>query len=163
MSMKGDDITRMNIFHETILSSAIRNHNQRKKPNSSNTELRTAKKPRPEYAEGERLDNMKEKIIGLFGAAGNIIFLIGSLFVNFLIQFAPLVALRFPFWIDLLLIIAITYIPIANIVVNVVIWIWGLVVTIQGRQDWFAIVYYIVFLINLIHVIAKASAALSKD
>ena len=106
---------------------------------------------------------MKEKIIGLFGAAGNIIFLIGSLFVNFLIQFAPLVALRFPFWIDLLLIIAITYIPIANIVVNVVIWIWGLVVTIQGRQDWFAIVYYIVFLINLIHVIVKASAALSKD
>ena len=75
----------MNIFHDTILSSAIRNHNQRKKPNSSNTELRTTKKPRPEYAEGERLDNMKEKIIGLFGAAGNIIFLIGSLFVNFLI------------------------------------------------------------------------------
>ena len=98
---------------------------------------------------------MKQKIISAFGTAGYIVFLIIQIIVGYLLQFAPIIVLGLPFFVNFLLIIAMTSIPVLNIIVNLVVWIWALVVTIGGKQDWLAVGYYVVFGINALYVICR--------
>lgn len=90
------------------------------------------------------LDIIKEKLVGLFGTFGLILY--GA--ISILLAFCPLIFLDFGLLIDILIIAVISFFPVLGAIVNAVVWIWALVVCIQGPQDIFAIVYYILFVIN---------------
>ena len=73
--------------------------------------------------------------------------------ITILFGFAPLIMLDFPFIVDFLLIAAITSLPYVGGVINLVLWIWALIVTIAGPQDVIAIVFYVFFALNALRVI----------
>lgn len=82
---------------------------------------------------------MKEKFKNIFGSFGGILFLFSRAIVSIL----PFVMIGGNFFLTLLLIFINTFVPFAS----AVFWIWGLVCAIQGVQDVWAIIYYIVFVI----------------
>lgn len=84
---------------------------------------------------------VKDFLIGTFGVVGfGIWFIIGAL-----LMFAPLVFLDISFWVSLLLIIVIMYIPIIGDITNFVIWIWAFVVVLSESIDGWSIAYFIIF------------------
>lgn len=90
------------------------------------------------------LEIIKEKLVTWFGAFGLVLYFI----VSIALAFFPLVFLNFGFLIDFLIILAISCLPLVGSLVNAVVWIWALVACIRGPQDIFAIIYYILFVIN---------------
>ena len=80
---------------------------------------------------------MKEKLLNSLGIFGVIIWWLISGFIAFL----PLAMIGGSFWLNLLLFNIIFFIPSSS----VVFWIWGLVCAINGSQDAWAIVYYVLF------------------
>lgn len=97
------------------------------------------------------MNKIKNWFFTAFGSIGIIfLYLVVTLF-----QIAPLIMLDFHFLIDFVLIIVMTYVPFLNIIVNLIIWIWALIVTIGGDQDAWAIVYYIIFALNAFSVIIR--------
>ena len=89
------------------------------------------------------LKYLKDFLVGTFGVVGfGLWFIIGAL-----TMFAPLVFLDVSFWVSLLIIIAILYIPIIGDITNLVIWIWSFVVVISEPIDGFSIAYFIIFAI----------------
>lgn len=85
------------------------------------------------------LSNLKEKIIELLGGAGYILYflLLG------IVTVVPLVMIGTNWWQSLIIIIVNQFLP----VISTVFWIWGLIKAIQGPQDVFAIIYYVLFAI----------------
>lgn len=83
------------------------------------------------------MNSIKEKLEGLLGGFGAILFLV----IRLLICVLPFVMIDSSFWLTLILLAINYFFPISSIVF----WVWGLVCTIQGTQDIFAIVYYIAF------------------
>lgn len=96
---------------------------------------------------------MKQKLISVFGSAGPIMYFVMKYFIGVVLQIAPLIILDLPLWAFLLLFLAMTSIPILSSIVNVVVWVWALVVAINGTQDWFTTVYYVLFAINALQVL----------
>lgn len=92
---------------------------------------------------------MKDKLVSALGTFGVVLWYA----IVVLITFAPLTILGFSFWIDAIIIFAITTIPFLGSIVNVVIWIWAFVVCIGGPQDVFAIIYYVLFANKAIYVL----------
>ena len=90
------------------------------------------------------LEIVKEKLVGLFGTFGLVLYFVLSV----ALAFFPFVFLNFGFWIECLVILVILWLPLIGTVVNAVIWIWALVVCIKGPQDVWTIIYYILFIIN---------------
>lgn len=82
---------------------------------------------------------MKQKLIIALGSLGFILYFLISTFVYVL----PLLVLDLSFWLFLLFLFVMQFIPISS----VVFWIWGLITTIQGQQDAWAIIYYALFAI----------------
>ena len=82
---------------------------------------------------------MKEKLMSRFGLFGGILWLI----VSSLIYVLPFVMIGGSFWLSLLLIIIAYFLPASS----VVFWVWGLVCAIQGPQDVWAIIYYVLFVV----------------
>ena len=78
---------------------------------------------------------LKNKLVSALGGAGFIVWLL----ISVLISVFPIVAIH-PHWIiSILLCFAIVIIrPLIG-----PLWIWGLVCTIIGKQDTFAIIYYV--------------------
>lgn len=85
---------------------------------------------------------MKEKLLNTLGALGVILWFI----VSALVRVLPFVMIGGSFWLTLLLIIIAYFIPTSSIVF----WSWGLVCAIQGPQDVWAIIYYVLFVILFI-------------
>lgn len=85
------------------------------------------------------MNSIKDRIIGTLGAFGFILWY----FISIVAIIAPLIILQLPVWIDLILIFALFFLPIPEFPL----WIWALVVAIQGPQDWIAITYYVLFAI----------------
>ena len=85
------------------------------------------------------MNNFKEKLLSSLGAAGGIIYYI----ILILIATLPIVMINVPFWLSTIFIIIMFFFPASS----VVFWIWGLISAICGPQDWFAIIYYIMFAI----------------
>lgn len=83
------------------------------------------------------MNSIKEKLEGLLGGFGAVLFFL----VRILISVLPFVMIGGNFFLTLLLMAINTFVPFAS----VVFWIWGLICAIQGTQDIFAIIYYIVF------------------
>ncbi len=98
----------------------------------------------------------KEKLVIWFGTFGLVVYFVLSV----ILAFIPLIFLDFRFWIEFLIIMVISCFQIIGSIVNAVIWIWALVVCIRGPQDTFAIIYYILFGINIFPFVWNAFAAL---
>ena len=101
---------------------------------------------------------MKEKLTTALGAVGFVIYYV----ISVLITFAPLAFLDFSFLIDFIIIAVITTAPFVGNIVNVVIWVWALIVCISGKQDAFSIIYYILFVLNSLNVVSKIISAFRK-
>ena len=80
---------------------------------------------------------MKDKLFGILGGFGVIAYYIISLLVSVL----PFVMIGTSFGLNLLFFGIVQFVPAAS----VVFWIWGLVAAINGVQDIFAIIYYVLF------------------
>lgn len=91
---------------------------------------------------------MKEKLTTLFGGFGLVLWFILSIFFTI----APFYFIDLSFWLILLLVYAVLYIPILGELINVAIWIWALVLCINSPQELFSIIYYILFAFNTIRV-----------
>lgn len=93
---------------------------------------------------------LKAKLITSLGSLGLILFyMIGVLFA-----IAPLVILDTPFWLTFLLVIAINVIPLIGSLIEVVLWVWALIVAIGSPQDIFVIVFYVLFAINVVRLLS---------
>ena len=79
--------------------------------------------------------SLKEKMSDTFGTVGLILYLIIGLAVPVL----PFVMINLPFWLSLIAIAFCYFVPVSS----VIFWVWGLICTIQGPQDIWAILYYI--------------------
>ncbi len=100
--------------------------------------------------------NIKEKLSSFFGAAGGIIFYVLRLFVAVL----PFIMIETGnFFISFILILINTLIP----YINPIFWIWGLISAINGPQDFWAITYYIVFVVAEIPFYISLISALVSD
>ena len=84
---------------------------------------------------------MKEKLLSVFGRFGIVLWYI----ISFLYGFIPLVFLRFPFWVDFLLIVVMTSVPYLGEIVRIVLYIWAFVVVLHGPFDIPAIIFYVFF------------------
>ena len=80
---------------------------------------------------------MKEKFRSVLGGSGIILYYIVSLFICFF----PFFMISVSFWVELLIFLVLQFIPAAS----VFLWIWGLIAAINGTQDVFAYIYYILF------------------
>ena len=80
---------------------------------------------------------MKEKLFNTFGILGAI----GWFFLIGLICFLPLAMIGGSFWLNLLLFCIMYFFPPSSLIF----WIWGLVCALQGQQDIWAIIYYVLF------------------
>ena len=82
---------------------------------------------------------MKDRLINTFGALGGILWLL-ILGLNY---FLPLAMIGASPWVNLLLFAVLFFIPSTS----VIFWVWGLVCAIQGQQDAWAIIYYVLFVV----------------
>lgn len=96
-------------------------------------------------------EKVKDWAAMTFGAFGLFILLA----LSYILNFAPLTILHFPFWLDCILIFAMTSVPFLNIIVNLVIWIWAFVVAVTGPQSALTVIFYIVFILNSINILTK--------
>ena len=97
-----------------------------------------------------------KKFFALFGGFGVILYYI----VTLVIAVLPFVMIDVSFWLTFLFIGINLIFPPATIVF----WIWGLVCAINGVQDVFAIIYYVVFVAACLpFFIGTVSAFFKKD
>lgn len=82
---------------------------------------------------------MKDKLKNALGSVGVIIWYIGSLFVYVI----PFVMIDASFWVNLIFFGIVQFFPASSIIF----WVWGLVCAINGVQDIWAIIYYVLFVI----------------
>ena len=82
---------------------------------------------------------MKNKLLNSLGVAGIIMWYV----VSAVVYVMPFVMIGASFWVNLLLFGIVYFFPPSSIVF----WIWGLVCAIQGPQDVWAIIYYVLFVI----------------
>lgn len=92
---------------------------------------------RPEATKGSF--SLKEKLLTTLGFFGGILWF----FVLGLICFLPLAMIGTSFWVNLLLFGIMYFIPSTS----GIFWVWGLVCAIQGQQDIWAIIYYVLFVV----------------
>ena len=100
------------------------------KTNDTPNEEDSTENPKPTF---------KEKIPNSLGAFGVVLYFLARLIVSIL----PFVMIGGNFFLTLLLVAINTFVPFASIVF----WVWGLVCAMQGVQDIWAIIYYIVFIV----------------
>lgn len=80
---------------------------------------------------------MKEKFQSLLGGSGIFLYYIISVFIFFF----PFLMINVSFWVELLIFLGLQFFPPASIIL----WIWGLIAAINGTQDVFAYIYYVLF------------------
>lgn len=83
--------------------------------------------------------NIKDKLINGLGSVGLVFWYLLSLSIAVM----PLVMIDAPFLLNLILLAIALFIPAAS----GILWVWGLVSTINGPQDTIAIIYYVLFAI----------------
>lgn len=97
---------------------------------------------------------MKEKLLDALGAVGGIIYLIFSWAVYVL----PMVMIGKPFWLNIIFFGIMQFFPSSS----VIFWVWGLICAIGGPQDFFAVLYYILFVVMFLPFFLNIISALFK-
>ena len=82
---------------------------------------------------------MKERITSGLGAAGVVVWYIISIFYSI----APLMILKFPLWVDLLLILAMTALPFIGEAIRLALFIWAFVVAVHMSLSVLTVVFFI--------------------
>lgn len=87
------------------------------------------------------MNKIKDILCGTLGIVGLVVwYLIGAI-----MMFTPLVFLEdLSFWISLLIIIAILYIPFIGDITQFIIWLWSFVVVVSEPIDGWSIAYFVV-------------------
>lgn len=98
---------------------------------------------------------MKEKLSIAFGLFGVILYY-GIALISFSI---PLFVITESFWLQLLFFWIMYFIPISEIVF----WPWGLYIMINGPQDIFAIIYYILFAVSFLPMFISSVMSLFSN
>lgn len=89
---------------------------------------------------------LKEKLSNALGKFGVALWYIVTLF--FVVW--PLVVIGMPSIVITIIVLLVFFAPTLGSVACAIFWIWGLVVTIGGPQDTFAMVYYVLFALNVV-------------
>lgn len=93
------------------------------------------------------MNTIKEKLGSALGGIGLILWYA----VSAIVTFAPLFfVLKFNFFIDFLIILAILAFPLVGAVVELVIWVWSFVVAISMPFDIFMGIYYVALAIYVL-------------
>lgn len=92
---------------------------------------------------------MKDRLENALGTVGLVIWYI----IAAIVTVAPFLVLDLPAWAEFLLILAILMLPVIGGVVAVAVWIWALIVAVQGPQDAVAIIFYVALAINAFFII----------
>ena len=95
---------------------------------------------------------LKEKLISKLGGIGMFLYLILSVFISVF----PLVMLRLPWLVDFLIISVVYFLPFLSPILSIT----ALVVTINGEQDTWAIVYYVYFGLSMVWFIYYYATAI---
>ena len=94
--------------------------------------------------------NFKERFGTVFGGVLGVVYRI----VTFLLSILPLVMLDLPFWADFLIVLGVNLLNALLFgIPELALWIVGLVAAIHGKQDAWAIAYYVVFGINALKIL----------
>ncbi|MBR2869806.1 MAG: hypothetical protein IKB98_00280 [Clostridia bacterium] len=102
-------------------------------------------------------DWLKEKL----GTIGVVI----SFLLPLLILALPFVMIGLPFWATALIIflyLILQGLPIIGLIFDIALWVWGLIAAINGKQDFFAYLYYVVFGIFAIDFIVRTVAIFNE-
>lgn len=68
-----------------------------------------------------------------------------GLIIKFLVFFPAFFILDFPFWLSLILAAIISSVPVFGSLINVVLWIWALIVCLNNPISTISIIFYILF------------------
>ena len=97
---------------------------------------------------------MKEKLLDALGTLGGILYFVISAFVYVL----PIAMIGKPFLLNLIFFGVMQFFPPASIIF----WVWGLICAIGGPQDFFAIIYYILFVVMFLPFFLNIISAFFK-
>ena len=97
---------------------------------------------------------MKEKLQGVLGIFGIILYYLFTA----LLTVAPLISLGLPWWVDFIILLVVQLFP----PIDIAFYIWALIVTVQGPQDWWAIVFYVCFGLFILFTIVPLILKLFK-
>lgn len=89
---------------------------------------------------------MKEKIVGLMGSLGFIIYLC----ITSILTFIPLAIVHWNFVIDTIIIAIVLFVPIVGSVVQFLLWIISVPLVLSGPFDVVAVLYYLALIVYLI-------------
>ena len=85
-----------------------------------------------------------------------------SLVVKLLVFFPSFFVLGFPFWLALLAAAFITLVPVLGSLLNIVLWIWALIVCLNSPVTTLSIIFYVLFAVyalDLAQAIVRASTS----
>ena len=89
---------------------------------------------------------MRNKLSSALGAFGSVIFYI----IGILLTFAPLFILDWPIWVKLIIVAVLNIIPVVGNLLSIVLWVIGFFATLNSPQDIIAIIYYVLFALNVV-------------
>lgn len=95
--------------------------------------------PKENIRRNIRRASIKDGLINALGTVGGILYYV----INLIVAILPFVMIGGGFWFSFLLISLNLFIPYTSIIF----WIWGLICAIQGVQDIWAILYYVIFVV----------------
>lgn len=76
-----------------------------------------------------------------------------ALVIKLLVFFPAFFILDFPFWLSLLAAAFISFVPVFGSVLNIVLWLWALVVCLNSATTALSVIFYILFALNALDLI----------
>lgn len=93
--------------------------------------------------------SLKEKLASSMGAAGSIVYLL----IGIIFAVAPLAILDLGMVINGILLAVILFVPLVGEIVRFILYVVALVVCISGPQDVISIIFYVMFVLELLMVL----------
>lgn len=105
------------------------------------------------------MEKLKSKLLSTLGVFGFVLYLI----VGIIVCGAPLLVIPMPRFLSVALLVLLLCFPTIGSLLDLVLWPVGLYFTINGRQDTIAVIYYVLFAVNVVRLIfAVVSALVSR-
>jgi hypothetical protein len=140
---------------DTIDNLIEQSNDAQSTPPPSTSSINTPPRDNVLAQKNNRFFSVKERLTNAFGVLGGVLYFA----INIIISILPFVMIGGGFWFSFLLISLNTIVPYASIVF----WIWGLICAIQGVQDIWAIIYYILFVVIWLPFYINLILALISD
>lgn len=95
------------------------------------------------------MNKLKEFLQGSLGIFGFVLYLV----VYIIVDCAPLVVLPLPLLVSTALFLAMMVLPVVSSVLSLILWPAGLIFMIRQPQDFWSILYYILFAVNVVRLL----------